>query len=60
MMALTSNHPGIKPSGFDTLTGQKFSPPSVSPFLINGRPLKSINQFFYKRVAKAQSIQAWK
>ena len=40
LMAITSNHPGIK------------------PLLINGRPLKSINQFFNKRVAKAQSIEA--
>ncbi|WP_354636124.1 transposase [Planktothricoides raciborskii] len=39
-MAITSNHPGIR------------------PLLINGRPLKSINQFFNKRVAKAQSIKA--
>lgn len=40
LMAITSNHPGIK------------------PLLINGRPLKSINQFFNKRVAAAQSIEA--
>ncbi|BAY21711.1 transposase [Calothrix sp. NIES-2100] len=40
LMAITSNHPGIK------------------PLLINGSPLKSINQFFNKRVAKAQSINA--
>ncbi|MEI2583951.1 hypothetical protein [Scytonema sp. PRP1] len=30
LMAITSNHPGIR------------------PLLINGRPLKSINQFFNK------------
>ncbi|MCV3215377.1 transposase [Plectonema radiosum NIES-515] len=42
LMAITSNHPGIR------------------PFLINGRPLKSINQFFNKRVALAQSIEASK
>lgn len=42
LMAITSNHSGIR------------------PFLINGRPLKSINQFFNKRVARAQSIEAWK
>ena len=41
-MAITSNHPGIR------------------PLLINGRPLKSINQFFNKRVAKAQSLEASK
>jgi IS605 OrfB family transposase len=41
LMAITSNHPGMR------------------PLLINGRPLKSINQFFNKRVAKAQSIEAW-
>ena len=40
LVAITSNHPGIR------------------PLLINGRPLKSINQFFNKRVAKAQSIEA--
>ena len=42
LMAITSNHPGIK------------------PLLINGRPLKSINQFFNKRVAASQSIEAWR
>ncbi|QBQ73661.1 transposase [Nodularia phage vB_NspS-kac68v162] len=42
LMAITSNHPGIR------------------PLLINGRPLKSINQFFNKRVAKAQSLEASK
>lgn len=41
LMAITSNHPGIK------------------PMLINGRPLKSINQFFNKRVARAQSLKAY-
>lgn len=40
LMAITSNHPGIR------------------PLLINGRPLKSINQFFNKRLAKASSIEA--
>ncbi len=40
LMAITSNHPGIR------------------PLLINGRPLKSINQFFNKRVAKVQAIKA--
>lgn len=40
LMAITSNHPGIR------------------PLLINGRPLKSINQLFNKRVANAQSIEA--
>ena len=42
LMAITSNHPGLK------------------PLLINGRPLKSINQFFNKRLAKAQSVEAWR
>ncbi|MCV3213211.1 transposase [Plectonema radiosum NIES-515] len=42
LMAITSNHPGIK------------------PLLINGRPLKSINQLFNKRLSLAQSIEAWK
>ena len=41
LMAITSNHPGIK------------------PMLINGRPLKSINQFFNKRVARGQSLKAY-
>ena len=40
LMAITSNHPGIK------------------PMLINGRPLKSINQFFNKRV-DAESLKAY-
>ena len=34
--------------------------PGIRPLLINGRPLKSINQFFNKRVALAQSIAAAK
>lgn len=42
LMAITSNHPGIR------------------PILINGRPLKSINQLFNKRVALSQSIEAWR
>jgi len=42
LVAITSNHPGIR------------------PLLINGRPLKSINQLFNKRVAKAQSIKAYR
>jgi IS605 OrfB family transposase len=40
LMAITSNHPGMR------------------PLLINGRPLKSINQFFNKRIAASQSILA--
>jgi len=32
----------------------------ISPLLINGRPLKSINQLFNKRVAALQSISAWR
>jgi IS605 OrfB family transposase len=42
LMAITSNHPGIR------------------PLLINGRPLKSINQLFNKRVELAQSVEAWR
>ncbi|MEB3182064.1 MAG: transposase [Nostocaceae cyanobacterium] len=42
LMAITSNHPGIK------------------PLLINGRPLKSMNQLFNKRVACSQSISSGK
>ncbi len=42
LIAITSNHPGLR------------------PLLINGRPLKSINQFFNKRVATSQSIEAWR
>jgi putative transposase len=42
LMAITSNHSGIR------------------PLLINGRPLKSINQFFNKRMAASQSIEAWR
>ena len=40
LMAVTSNHPGIK------------------PLLVNGRPLKSINQFFNKLAASAQAKKA--
>ncbi|MEB3179087.1 MAG: transposase, partial [Nostocaceae cyanobacterium] len=44
--------------GLNNLMAITSNHPGVSPLLINGRPLKSINQFFNKRVAKAQSIAA--
>ncbi|MCM0591035.1 MAG: transposase [Gloeotrichia echinulata IR180] len=46
--------------GLNNLMAVTSNHPGVQPFLINGRPLKSINQFFNKRVSKAQSIEAWK
>jgi putative transposase len=46
--------------GLNNLMAITSNHPGISPLLINGRPLKSINQFFNKRVAKAQSIEAWR
>lgn len=46
--------------GLNNLMAITSNQPGVKPLLVNGRPLKSINQFFNKRVAKAQSIKAWR
>lgn len=46
--------------GLSNLMAITSNHPGISPLLINGRPLKSINQFFNKRVAKAQFLEAWK
>ena len=46
--------------GLNNLMATTSNHPGVKPLLINGRPLKSINQFFNKRVRLAQSIEAWR
>ncbi|MDJ0673852.1 MAG: transposase [Calothrix sp. MO_167.B42] len=46
--------------GLNNLMAVTSNRPGVKPLLVNGRPLKSINQFFNKQLAKAQSIQAWR
>ncbi|WYL94733.1 MAG: transposase [Gloeotrichia echinulata IR180] len=46
--------------GLNNLMAATSNHPGVKPLLINGRPLKSINQFFNKRVRLAQSIEAWR
>jgi putative transposase len=44
--------------GLNNLMAITSNQSGVRPLLINGRPLKSINQFFNKRVASSQSIKA--
>ncbi|MBW4480044.1 MAG: transposase [Tolypothrix brevis GSE-NOS-MK-07-07A] len=46
--------------GLNNLMAITSNQPGVRPLLINGRPLKSINQFFNKRVASSQSIDAYR
>ncbi|MBD2606968.1 IS200/IS605 family element transposase accessory protein TnpB [Scytonema hofmannii FACHB-248] len=46
--------------GLNNLMAITSNQPGVRPLLINGRPLKSINQFFNKRVAASQSIDAYR
>jgi putative transposase len=38
--------------GMDNLAALTSSQPGFTPLLVNGRPLKSINQFYNKRKAK--------
>ena len=42
--------------GLNNLASVTFNQAGLRPFLINGRPLKSINHFFNKRKAELQSI----
>ncbi|MBG1264637.1 RNA-guided endonuclease InsQ/TnpB family protein [Nostoc commune] len=42
--------------GLNNLAAVAFNQAGIKPFLINGRPIKSINQFFNKRKAQLQSI----
>jgi IS605 OrfB family transposase len=44
--------------GLDNLMAVTSNQAGVKPLLLNGRPLKSINQFFNKRKAKLQAIEA--
>lgn len=46
--------------GLNNLMAITSNQPGVKPLLVNGRPLKSLNQFFNKRVARAQSVEAWR
>ena len=46
--------------GLTNLMAVTSNQPGLKPLLVNGRPLKSINQFFNKRLAIAQSKQAWR
>ncbi len=42
--------------GLNNLAAVTFNQAGLFPFLINGRPLKSINQFFKKKKAELQAI----
>ena len=42
--------------GVDTLMAVTSNQPDFTPLLINGRPLKSLNQFYNQRRAKLQSL----
>jgi transposase len=44
--------------GLNNLIAVTSNQAGVKPLLINGRPLKSINQFYNKRQAKLQSKEA--
>nr|WP_287526449.1 transposase [Okeania sp. SIO2C2] len=46
--------------GLTNLMAITSNQPGVKPLLVNGRPLKSINQYFNKKLAKAQSLEAWR
>ncbi|MCP2727838.1 RNA-guided endonuclease InsQ/TnpB family protein [Limnofasciculus baicalensis] len=46
--------------GLNNLMAITSNHPGTKPILISGRPLKSINQLFNKRVASSQSIEAWR
>jgi putative transposase len=41
--------------GLNNLAAVASNKPGLAPLLVNGRPLKSINQFYHKRKAKLQS-----
>ena len=42
--------------GVNNFAAVTFNQPGIKPMLINGRPLKSINQYYNKRKAELQSI----
>ncbi|MEQ8462679.1 MAG: transposase, partial [Coleofasciculus sp. E1-EBD-02] len=42
--------------GIDNLMAVTSNQPDFTPLLINGRPLKSLNQFYNQRRAKLQSL----
>lgn len=42
--------------GINNLAAVTFNQPGLEPLLINGRPLKSINQFYNQQKAKLQSL----
>jgi putative transposase len=41
--------------GLNTLAAVTFNQPGLAPFLVNGRPLKAINQWYNKRRARLQA-----
>jgi putative transposase len=41
--------------GLNTLAAVTFNQPGIIPFLVNGRPLKAINQWYNKRRARLQA-----
>ena len=54
---LTPNHQiAAIDLGVDTLMAVTSNQPDFTPLLINGRPLKSLNQFYNQRRAKLQSL----
>ncbi|MGB3401493.1 MAG: transposase [Microcoleaceae cyanobacterium] len=55
LMAVTSNQPDFTPSLGARSLGEETSPGSHR-LLINGRPLKSLNQFYNKRLAQLKSL----
>jgi putative transposase len=44
--------------GVDNLAAIVYNQPGTQPFLVNGRPLKSINQFYYQEYARLISLLA--
>ena len=41
--------------GLNNLAAVTFNQPGLAPFLVNGRPLKAINQWYNKRRARLQA-----
>jgi len=55
----SSVNPGIAAAidiGLDNLATIVFNQPSIQPIVVNGKPLKSANQFYNKQVAKLRSL----
>ncbi len=54
----TSGYSAAIDLGLSNLMTATSNNPGVKPLIVNGKPLKAINQFFNKRKAKVQSIEA--